>query len=70
MPTSIVTGGAGFIGSHIIDKLINLNHKVICIDNESSNNEKFFWNKKSDNHKLDIFQYYLEYVQNIIFQGI
>jgi len=54
MPTSIVTGGAGFIGSHIIDKLINLNHKVICIDNQSSNNEKFYWNEKSDNHKLDI----------------
>jgi len=28
-----VTGGAGFIGSHLCEKLINLGFKVICIDN-------------------------------------
>jgi len=32
----LVTGGAGFIGSHIVDKLIENNHKVIVIDNLSS----------------------------------
>jgi len=30
---SIVTGGAGFIGSHLCDKLVSLGHKVILIDN-------------------------------------
>ncbi len=29
----IVTGGAGFLGSHLCDKLIKKNHEVICIDN-------------------------------------
>ncbi|MDI6903806.1 MAG: GDP-mannose 4,6-dehydratase, partial [Methanocellales archaeon] len=29
----LVTGGAGFIGSHIVDKLIGLGHFVICLDN-------------------------------------
>lgn len=29
----IVTGGAGFLGSHLCDKLIGLGHEVICIDN-------------------------------------
>lgn len=29
----IVTGGAGFIGSHIVDKLIELNHEVLVVDN-------------------------------------
>ena len=29
----LVTGGAGFIGSHLCEKLINLGFKVICIDN-------------------------------------
>ncbi|MAT10437.1 MAG: NAD-dependent dehydratase [Rhodopirellula sp.] len=29
----LVTGGAGFLGSHLCDRLINLKHKVICLDN-------------------------------------
>ena len=36
MKTSLVTGGAGFIGSHIVDRLLELGHRVIVIDNESS----------------------------------
>ncbi|MGB3713489.1 MAG: SDR family NAD(P)-dependent oxidoreductase [Candidatus Promineifilaceae bacterium] len=32
----LVTGGAGFIGSHLADRLIILGHEVIIIDNESS----------------------------------
>ncbi|KKS46421.1 MAG: NAD-dependent epimerase/dehydratase [Candidatus Gottesmanbacteria bacterium GW2011_GWA2_42_18] len=31
--TSIVSGGAGFIGSHLCDRLIDKKHRVICIDN-------------------------------------
>ncbi len=33
IPISIVTGGAGFLGSHLCDKLISNGHKVICLDN-------------------------------------
>lgn len=32
-PTSVVTGGAGFLGSHLIDLLLARGHHVICIDN-------------------------------------
>jgi dTDP-glucose 4,6-dehydratase len=33
MPTSVVTGGAGFLGSHLGDRLLAEGHRVICIDN-------------------------------------
>ncbi|MBW2999045.1 SDR family NAD(P)-dependent oxidoreductase [Candidatus Woesearchaeota archaeon] len=33
METILVTGGAGFIGSHVCEKLLEKNYKVICIDN-------------------------------------
>lgn len=36
MKTYIVTGGAGFIGSHITEKLLSLGHKVIVLDNFST----------------------------------
>lgn len=54
---SLVTGGAGFIGSHIVDLLLSMNHEVIVLDNEYSDNEKFNWNDKVENHKVDICDY-------------
>lgn len=34
--TILVTGGAGFIGSHVVKKLLAENYKVICVDNMNS----------------------------------
>ena len=64
----IVTGGAGFIGSHIVDRLIDDGHTVIVIDNESAEcHEHFYYNDKAHNYKFDICDY-----ENIrpLFEGV
>jgi len=35
MPVSLVTGGAGFMGSHVAEHLLNLNHEVVVLDDLS-----------------------------------
>jgi len=36
----LVTGGGGFLGSHLIDRLLLLGHEVICLDNFYTGNKK------------------------------
>lgn len=58
----LVTGGAGFIGSHLIDRLMAQGHEVICLDN-------FFTGTKSNILKW-INNPYFEYVRHDITEPI
>jgi len=52
----LVTGGAGFIGSHLTDKLIELGHDVVVVDNLMLGKKEFI-NKKAIFKKIDIRNY-------------
>ncbi len=51
---SLVTGGCGFIGSHIVDKLLSEGHKVIVLDNFSTG-RKSNLDHQINNSNLEIF---------------
>jgi UDP-glucose 4-epimerase len=52
---ALVTGGAGFIGSNLVDELIKQGHDVIAVDDESAeSNTQFYWNEEAKNYRVDI----------------
>lgn len=54
---ALVTGGAGFIGSHLVDRLVAEGHEVVVIDNESSGSDKFYYNNDAEYAWYDIANY-------------
>ena len=52
---SIITGGAGFIGSNLADHLVKIGHKVIVLDNFISGKKSNLSHLKKKN--LKIFKY-------------
>lgn len=64
---SIITGGCGFIGSHLVDQLVKLNHEVIVLDRvhpkHKNPNAHYYLQDLSENYTK--FSYYFEGVDNV-----
>jgi len=61
MPRTLITGGAGFLGSHLSDHLIQEGHFVICVDNlltgQMSNIDHLIGHDAFQFIKLDVTEY-------------
>ena len=52
MPRTLVTGGAGFLGSHLCEYLLDKGHEVICMDNLITGSEQNISGLKSSNFRF------------------
>ena len=57
---TLVTGGASFIGSHLVDKLVELGSHVTVVDNLSSGKKE---NLKQSMDKIEFIEKDLEYIE-------
>ena len=59
----LVTGGAGFLGSHLCDRLIAQDHEVICMDNFFTGNKlnvkKSYYSVIVPNTAANVINYHL-----------
>lgn len=49
----LVTGGAGFVGSHLIEELLSENHSIVCLDDFSTGKEK---NLETIKEKIEVVE--------------
>ena len=56
MKRVLVTGGAGFIGSHLCERLLNEGHEVICLDNFFTGARRNIMHLM-DNHRFELIRH-------------
>jgi len=72
VPTSLVTGGAGFIGSHVIDELVTMGHQVVALDDLSGgfkdhvNPQAAFWEGSVTDRRV-VRRLFREYAFDYVF---
>ena len=52
----LITGGAGFLGSHLCRKLLKSGHEIICLDNFFTGNKNNLFDLM-DNHNFEILRH-------------
>src|ERR687884_220236 len=55
MPTCLVTGGAGFLGSHLCDNLLGQGHRGICVDNFDTGSLHNIAHLKREDFRFEMF---------------
>ena len=65
----LVTGGAGFLGSHLCEKLLNLGHSVLCVDNFYTGNQKNILHLR-DNREFELLRHDVTFPLYVEIDGI
>jgi UDP-glucuronate decarboxylase len=65
----LVTGGAGFLGSHLSERLLDLGHSVLCVDNFYTGNQKNIENLR-DNREFELMRHDVTFPLYVEVDGI
>jgi UDP-glucuronate decarboxylase len=65
----LVTGGAGFLGSHLSERLLNMGHSVLCVDNFYTGNQKNIEHLR-DNREFELMRHDVTFPLYVEIDGI
>jgi UDP-glucuronate decarboxylase len=65
----LVTGGAGFLGSHLSERLLDMGHSVLCVDNFYTGNQKNIEHLR-DNREFELLRHDVTFPLYVEVDGI